>query len=141
MSRLWFDSIDRLNRSQCSLAGCSNGRCLVLVTVIWFSRRSSGSGDGRLVLITVLCWLPFWCLPKQGGCKEGRAKVAFRCTRGMQRHVQRLSGIQRGPDGTQDNLDDQENQSPARSLLGALQDFNTLIVINTIIVTILILQP
>jgi hypothetical protein len=56
ISRLWFDSIDRLNRSWCSLARRSNGCRLGL--------RSSGSGDGRLVLVTVLCWLPFWYLPK-----------------------------------------------------------------------------
>jgi len=75
--RLWFDSatgryqssgsiqsIDWLNRSWCSLAGRLNGRLvlvLVLATVVWFWRRSSGFDNGRLVLTTVL-WLPFWCL-------------------------------------------------------------------------------
>jgi len=34
--RLWFDSIDRLNRSWCSLAGRSNGCSLDLATVVWF---------------------------------------------------------------------------------------------------------
>ena len=53
----WFDfrywsfssirSIDRLNRSWCSLAGYSNGHRLVL-------RRSSSSGNGCLVLVTVV---------------------------------------------------------------------------------------
>src|ERR1700684_2777819 len=68
ISRLWFDSIDRLNRLWCSLASRSNVRSngcrLVLATVVWFWQRSSGSGNGRLVLATVLCWLPFWCLPR-----------------------------------------------------------------------------
>ena len=41
ISRLWFNSIDRLNRSWCSLASRSN------------ADRSNGSGDGRLVLATV----------------------------------------------------------------------------------------
>jgi hypothetical protein len=63
-----------------------------------FWRRLSGSGDGRLVLATIV-W--FWSqssgyrsgafLSKEDvrkeGRKEGRVKVAFRCTRGMQRHV------------------------------------------------------
>src|SRR5712675_1551613 len=37
-------------------SGSGDGR-LVLATVVWFWRRSSGSGDGRLVLATVV-W--FW---------------------------------------------------------------------------------
>jgi len=43
---------DRLNRLWCSLAGCSNGRRLVL------GRSLSGSGNGRLVLVTALSYLP-----------------------------------------------------------------------------------
>ena len=44
--RLWFDSIDQLNRLWCSLAGHLNGCRLGL--------RSSDSGDGRLVLAMVV---------------------------------------------------------------------------------------
>jgi hypothetical protein len=36
ISRLWFDSIDRLNCSWCSLAGRLNGCSLDLATVVWF---------------------------------------------------------------------------------------------------------
>ena len=38
---LWLDSIDWLNHLWCSLASRSNGCRLVLVTVVWFWRRSS----------------------------------------------------------------------------------------------------
>jgi hypothetical protein len=47
ISKLWFNSIDRLIESFVVFAGWS------------FERSSSGSGNGRLVLATVLCWLPF----------------------------------------------------------------------------------
>src|SRR6266568_1268695 len=80
ISKLWFNSIDRSIESFVVFAGwlferrssgSGNGhlvlgRSLVLATVVWFWRRSSGSGDGRLVLVTVV-W--FWrrssttCLP------------------------------------------------------------------------------
>jgi hypothetical protein len=36
-----------------SLSSSGNGR-LVLATVVWFWRRLSGSGDGRLVLVMVV---------------------------------------------------------------------------------------
>jgi hypothetical protein len=58
ISRLWFDSIDRLNRSCCSLAGRSNGCRLVL--------PSSGSGDRRLVLATVV-----WFWPQSSSYRSG----------------------------------------------------------------------
>jgi hypothetical protein len=68
---------------------------LFVVFAGWsFEWRSSGSGDGRLVLATVV-W--FWSqssgyrsgasLSREDVRKEGRVKVAFRCIRGMQRHV------------------------------------------------------
>ena len=57
--RPWFDSatgryrssgsiwsIDWLNGSWCSLAGRSNGRRLVLATVVWFWQRSFGCRSG-----------------------------------------------------------------------------------------------
>ena len=55
-------------------------RCLVLATVVWFWRWSSGSGDGRLVLAMVV-W--FWSqsfvgyrsgasLSREGVRKEGQ---------------------------------------------------------------------
>ncbi len=50
ISKLWFNSIDRSIESFVVFAG-------------WlFERRSSGSGNGRLVLVTVLSYLPA-CLP------------------------------------------------------------------------------
>jgi len=37
--------------------------------------QSSGSGDGHLVLATVLYWLPFWCLlGREDIRKERRVK-------------------------------------------------------------------
>ena len=58
--RLWFNSTDRLIElfvvfagwlSELSSSGSSNGR---LATVVWRRRRSSGSGDGRLVPVIVV---------------------------------------------------------------------------------------
>ena len=57
ISKLWFNSIDRLIESFVAFAGRSferwpsgsgDGR-LVLATVVWFWRRSSGSGDSPLL--------------------------------------------------------------------------------------------
>jgi hypothetical protein len=52
ISKLWFNSIDRLIESFVVFAGWS------------FKRSSSGSGDGRLVLATVV-W--FWLSGSDNG--------------------------------------------------------------------------
>ena len=74
ISKLWFNSIDRLIKSFVVFAGWSfdrsssgsgNGRRLVLATVIWFWWRSSYSGDGLLVTAVWFWW-------RSSGSGDGR---------------------------------------------------------------------